>query len=566
MVLSDHEIAERAARDGMIQPFVETQIKRVGNVGVVSFGLSSYGYDFRVANEFKVFKTTFMPVIDPKHFVPTSFDEVVAADHEAVIIPPNSFALARTVETFHIPRDVLAIVIGKSTYARCFAGDTRVALVDGTAPTLEEMATRAQGGELFWGYSIGSHGRLIVTLLEAPRYIGRDVLVAVDLDSGASIECTPDHQFLLRDGRMREAAALRPGDALMPLYRQAARGYEMVYQPLNGHLYPTHRLADEWNLHHLVYEDAPGTHRHHVDLDRRNNKPTNITRMDASEHIRLHNDDTYGVDFDPDEHGAAIQAAFERLRQDPAWAERLSQAQQARAEQFWHADRYDAIRQRVLEARRNPDEETRQAHREAMLRRFSDPAARERQSRMMTSAWSRASAERHTQQAEIARRLRTRAGITAETVRAALDETGSIRGAARLLGCDRSVFHRFPEVLAAFRGQRQPKNHRVAAIRDLPGVHDVYCLAVPEAGNFALEAGVFVHNCGIIINITPLEPEWEGEVTIEISNTTPLPALIYAGEGIGQVLFLRGSEVCETSYADKAGKYMRQQGIVLPRL
>jgi len=119
MILSDHEIATRARHEGMIQPFVETQVKRVGDTGVVSFGLSSYGYDFRVANEFKVFKTTFMPVIDPKHFVPTSFDEVVAADHEAVIIPPNSFALARTVETFRIPRDVLAIVIGKSTYARC---------------------------------------------------------------------------------------------------------------------------------------------------------------------------------------------------------------------------------------------------------------------------------------------------------------------------------------------------------------------------------------------------------------------------------------------------------------
>lgn len=72
--------------------------------------------------------------------------------------------------------------------------------------------------------------------------------------------------------------------------------------------------------------------------------------------------------------------------------------------------------------------------------------------------------------------------------------------------------------------------------------------------------------CGIIVNVTPLEPEWEGEVTIEISNTTPLPAKIYAGEGICQFLFLQGSEPCETSYADKAGKYMGQRGVALPRL
>ncbi len=72
--------------------------------------------------------------------------------------------------------------------------------------------------------------------------------------------------------------------------------------------------------------------------------------------------------------------------------------------------------------------------------------------------------------------------------------------------------------------------------------------------------------CGIVVNVTPLEPEWEGHVTIEISNTTPLPAKIYANEGIAQLIFLQSSEVCEVSYKDKAGKYQSQQGITLPRL
>ncbi len=72
--------------------------------------------------------------------------------------------------------------------------------------------------------------------------------------------------------------------------------------------------------------------------------------------------------------------------------------------------------------------------------------------------------------------------------------------------------------------------------------------------------------CGIIVNVTPLEPEWEGQVTIEISNTTPLPAKIYAGEGICQFLFLKGESPCEISYADKAGKYMGQRGVSLPRM
>ncbi|MGD0491481.1 MAG: dCTP deaminase [Steroidobacteraceae bacterium] len=303
-------------------------------------------------------------------------------------------------------------IVHNSTYARCFSGDTRVALVDGSAPTLEDMAMRHASGELFWGYSIGPNGRLIVTCLDAPRFIGRDSLLEIELDNGERIRATPDHLFMRRDGRMAAASELRPRDALMPLYRDLARGYEMVYQPIDGFLYPTHRLADEWNLRHEIYADAPATHRHHIDFDRRNNR---------------------------------------------------------------------------------------------------------------------------------------------------------IRGAAALLQCDRSVFRRFPDVIAKFRGTPAYRNHKVVAVREIPGDHDVYCLTVPEAGNFALESGVFVKNCGIIVNVTPLEPEWEGHVTLEFSNTTPLPAKIYANEGVAQMLFLESDEVCETSYKDRGGKYQGQRGVTLPK-
>ena len=72
--------------------------------------------------------------------------------------------------------------------------------------------------------------------------------------------------------------------------------------------------------------------------------------------------------------------------------------------------------------------------------------------------------------------------------------------------------------------------------------------------------------CGIIVNVTPFEPEWEGHVTLEISNTTPLPAKIYANEGLAQVVFFAADEECETSYADRGGKYMKQTGIAIPRM
>jgi dCTP deaminase len=147
-------------------------------------------------------------------------------------------------------------------------------------------------------------------------------------------------------------------------------------------------------------------------------------------------------------------------------------------------------------------------------------------------------------------------------------KTCRLRAAARLLDCDRSVLRRFPEVVDAFRGRSASggRNHKVVAIRDVPGVHDVYCLTVPGTGNFALDTGVFTGNCGLIVNVTPLEPTWEGYLTLEISNTTPLPAKVYGHEGIAQLLFFEGDEEPEVAYADRQGKYMKQVGVTLPMM
>lgn len=111
-ILPDFWIREQALKHGMITPFVEAQVRQ----DVISYGVSSYGYDARVADEFKIFTNVDSAVVDPKNFSPTSF---VDRKTDVCIIPPNSFVLARTVEYFRIPRDVLVICLGKSTYARC---------------------------------------------------------------------------------------------------------------------------------------------------------------------------------------------------------------------------------------------------------------------------------------------------------------------------------------------------------------------------------------------------------------------------------------------------------------
>lgn len=383
-IKSDKWIRRMAAEHGMIEPFEPGQVREVDGKRIVSYGTSSYGYDIRCSNEFKIFTNLNSTIVDPKNFDPDSFVDKTGA---YCIIPPNSFALARTVEYFRIPRNVLSVCVGKSTYARCFRGDTKVALADGTIATLEEMATRGERGESFFGYSIGANGRLMIARLDSPRYIGRDALTRIDLDNGQSVFATPDHQFMLRDGRMLLAHDLRPDDALMPLYRSAIVDDEMIYDPAIGDSVSKSRL-----LHEVLHRFDVAT-------------PTmpNVARANSA---------------------AAISGV----------------------------------------------------------------------------------------------------------------------------------------------GSSGYRNHRVIAVCDVPGDHDVYCLTVPEAGNFALEAGVFVHNCGIIVNVTPFEPEWEGYVTLEFSNTTPLPAKIYANEGVAQVMFFEADEVCETSYKDRGGKYQGQHGVTLPKM
>ncbi len=111
-IKSDRWIKRMVEEFGMIEPFETSQVRE----GVISYGLSSYGYDMRVAREFKIFTNVYSPIVDPKEFDQRSFVEF---EGDVCVIPPNSFALARSVEYFRIPRNVLTICVGKSTYARC---------------------------------------------------------------------------------------------------------------------------------------------------------------------------------------------------------------------------------------------------------------------------------------------------------------------------------------------------------------------------------------------------------------------------------------------------------------
>jgi deoxycytidine triphosphate deaminase len=396
------------AKKGMIEPFEDRLVRE----GVVSYGLTSFGYDLRAAAEWKIFTNAWGAMVDPKNFDPKSF---VEHEGETVIIPPNSFVLARSVEYIRMPQTALAIAVGKSTYARCFSGDTKVALVDGRSLSLEQMANAEN--EVFFGYSIGAMSRVMVTMLENPRFIGRDSLLEITLDNGQTIQATPEHLFFTRDGQTIQADDLRPGMSLMPLYRSLRRGYEMVYQLCDNLVEPTHNLM--------------GASR--------------VFSKEASDFGRVRS--THPKDESWSE--TTLMSTFAVVRP-------------AHPTHFQNNDNYDRLYSQGFNA-------------------------------------------------------------------------------GHFL------------------------NHKVVSVHHLKGQHDTYCLTVPEAGNFALEAGVFVHNCGVVANVTPIEPGWEGHVTLEFSNTTPLPAKMYANEGVVQLVFFEG-ERPEVTYSDRKGKYQGQRGITLPKL
>ncbi len=514
---SDKWIKDKSINKEMIKPFCEGLVGK----GVVSYGLSSYGYDIRVSDEFKIFTNINAEVVDPKNF---SENNVVDFKGDVCVVPPNSFALARTIEYFKMPDDVLAICLGKSTYARCFTGDTRVSLVDGTAPTFLELVERYKNGEkIFYGYGY-KDGEYVAQEMTAPRFIDVDDTICVELDNGEIIECTPDHEFILRDGNRCEAKNLTVGESLLPLYRHDSHGYETVYNPISRTWKATHKLVQE--LIEKKNNKQTTLHAHHKNHNIRNNHPDNLKYLTSKEHTILHNKEK------------DLSAQAKKYWSDPK-------------RKKLHLEKLHSVEAKL----------------KSVLSRLKFNASKIGKvvnRNKAIKAWKNSSKERRIMQAKIAKEINIRRDITAEKVKNALYTIGTIRGAAKFLGVDRSVFRRFSNILNEFK-VAEFNNHKVKAIKKGSKDVPVYCLTA-DTGVFALDSGVVVSNCGIIVNVTPFEPGFEGHITIEISNTTPLPAKIYANEGIAQVLFLQGDEPCETTYKDRKGKYQNQEGITLPRI
>jgi len=403
----------------------------------------------------------------------------------------------------------------------CFTGDTKVSLLDGREVSLADLSVEYGDGSPFWVYSYDrSKGCMAPGLAHSPRRTGKSVPVyKVTLDNGESVRCTPEHLWLLRTGEYCRAAQLTPGTSLMPLYRKT-----------DPHGYEKHCVGDRWYWTHvhvtrqMVGAYAPDLVVHHKSFDKLNNAPDQLQLLTSSEHSSLHGRVASGVMRrlwqDPKfrKKTRHVQRANmihlnERLWKDPAFRARQQKraARHARAlmRELWATPEWRSKRLSVM---RSPESKAKSGDRLRMLWKDRDFADKVKAiARINVKHMNAVRVPRRGQQHE-----RYISGVTVETVSAVIREGIHAQiDVARALGCSTltlqrrlrgfgTTFSALTKKLTGLDGhQRHMRslqarglahvNHKVVSV-ELDGVADVYDLTVSKHHNFALSAGVFVHN------------------------------------------------------------------------
>lgn len=358
----------------------------------------------------------------------------------------------------------------------CFTGSQKIALADGRSVSFDQLVAEAEAGVVHYGFSISPEMDVRIEKLEAPRKTGNATeLIEITLDNDEKIECTTTHVFFNRDGSEIMARDIVAGTKLMPLYTALLKSvpvenrkfkrkknklgdYASVFNPRDGEWVLCHHLADEFNLRNGLDAVSNGAVRHHVDFEKLNNNPCNIQRMTGPAHFKLHSALAR-------QHALAGRIGFKRLKQlNPGHWSKLGTSN-------------------MTTLHRNPE----------FCKRRDIRASAQMQKLLKTTAcrdnWDAAG-------------QRGRNGIIAfnqSPEGRAQSSTNTNR--PRKCGSCGNIFANQSEFLKhwhAKHGKKAVLNHSVVAIRRIrvDSPVPVFCLSVSPTGNFALAAGVFVHNCG----------------------------------------------------------------------
>ena len=365
----------------------------------------------------------------------------------------------------------------------CLAGDTKIPLLDGSEKTIADLADQySDSDEKFWVYSVDNKGLIVPGSAYRPRLTKRNVpVVSVELDNGETVRLTADHRVMLRSGRYREAGKLRPGDSLMPLYRQIDnKGYEQLSQPLwDGRWQKTHHMSarhtfDSWPKRG---SDGKPTCIHHEDFDKRNNTPENLSVREWTEHQKIHRDnmDCLLRYVKSDKHRKYASAHMRRLHRDPEFAARRN-----------------ARGRRWLEKLR-ADPEFRKRHAaqasKTLTEFLTSPEGAAAQKKRINDYW-----DKRGRSVTATKILEGKSrGLTQRELAAELEVTdGAIGNYLRRIGLPTYTNVTEEQLLDVV--PTAPVNHKVVSVKQA-GRCDVYDLSVEEHENFGLAAGIFVHNC-----------------------------------------------------------------------
>ncbi|MGL4552150.1 MAG: dCTP deaminase domain-containing protein, partial [Gemmataceae bacterium] len=549
-------------RDVKIEPFVQAS-----PVGAVSYGVTSYGYDVRVARNFKVFTNARCAIVDPKNFDVQSFVDI-EGDH--CLIPPNSFALAETVEYIEVPRDIICVCVGK-----CVTGDTRVVDADtgDYMPIKEFIARKAARTVALDGLKLAD------AAVSDHRHSGLEPVYRLTTRTGLTIKATAAHPFRTLDG-WRELRDLAPGDRVAVARSCPAFGSEdwpeheavlmgllladgQCRTPGSSPRYTTGdpRLAEAFtDAARSFGMDVSPVGRMGNNLVNRRGRGGVITPNRASAWLRSHGCDRKSVD-------KAVPAVVFRARRERVAAflralfsgdgssytskskrgtTGLTLEYASSSEELIRGVRHLLLRFGIFSfVRQRPSVSGRTAYRVQindpdMLRRFRAEVG------FIPGSMKQSAFDANLAQLAPGPRRRSNfdtlpEGAWSRVVQAVRSANRSLLSLGGRVNVGQSVSLALAERVAG--ATADPALAELASsdvVWDTvasivpAGVEAVYDLTVPGPSSF-LANDIPIHNstyarCGIIVNVTPLEPEWKGKVTIEISNTTPLPAKIYAGE------------------------------------
>ena len=592
---SDGWIREKALKENMIEPFEESCLSKV-----ISYGLSSYGYDMRIADEYKIFTDVFSTIVDPKNFDEKSF---VAYRGDFCIIPPHSFALARSFEKYSIPRDCLAIVLGKSTYARCgiivnvtpleacYSPDTEILTLDGwknitEIQDKEKVATINAQGEMEYQQitekqKIPFHGDLI-------SIKGRNLDLLV----------TPEH-FLYTKSRYKKSFEFVKAKDIYGKYNYEMKRdaiwkgtepefFELdtekddTYKQLNivsAEIFKMFKYSKELSTKEIYDKLAKsGCKIVYENLDY-------LLSLLASKASLSFEKRRIGKTFNKIyKFNQKISLGESAKKQIPIedwvwfmgiWLAEGSAFSQPRGNYSIKVAQIIAENKKIIKK-----------HLSKLPFNFIEEElgfeARNKQLSLYLQQFG------HCKEKYIPATIKN---LSPRLLKIFLDaymlgdgnlETETITTSSKIMADD------LQEVIlkAGYASIiRQPKKNYTHLIRGreiisgneyririsrkqlTPKIYKESFKKVSYDG-FVYDVTVPNHTLYVRRNKKPCWSSncWSGFVTVEISNTTPLPVKIYSNEGIAQVLFFQGEEPCEVSYADKHGKYMNQVGIVLPKI